>query len=541
MEPDVYKNYKFGDVQVKYLFQGTTLVWPPQPEHPEYPDIRLEYISNGTARTQPNVYFDTGYIPTNNTQVEVKYSYHSKVNSTALFGVYDPSTPSTSYTDDTTTKEFTFMLRGSVYDGDVRRWKSTFYFGKTGRYKLAGVQHRNNGAVIGSITTSAASDDPALDTPHFIKTAEEENPSTTAKYKLGVHFDSSRITSAPEPQSISNVTKGWANDMASIYLFAAHNKNTDAPSRYASADTKIYYVKIYDTDQGDNAVLLRFLIPVLHYNILLDEYVPCFYDKVSNSYFYNLGTDQISYSQSSDYVLDYIERDLTGYLTYLTGVKFKDSLTTNLGFTVGHDNIAMEDLTRNIVVGSESTAAQTQSAGAKYYYGLYFPWVNYTTRFAVPFGQGQDNLPYIYFYDVHIDDAHHADHISICTSPGKSSSYKNLYVWYLECADKELPTLNNVTIHQKFANTWIWFGPLTNNYIGLFGDDTSHSQLTTRIFYYDVSEYSKSTDGTAVPFQSPRGTYVPVIHNDTPCFYDYVTDSYIYNSGPGTPKIMELG
>lgn len=29
MQPSVYKNYKFGSTQVKYLYQGDTLVWPP--------------------------------------------------------------------------------------------------------------------------------------------------------------------------------------------------------------------------------------------------------------------------------------------------------------------------------------------------------------------------------------------------------------------------------------------------------------------------------------------------------------------------------
>ena len=32
MEPAVYKNFKFGSIQVKYLYQGSTLVWPPSEE-----------------------------------------------------------------------------------------------------------------------------------------------------------------------------------------------------------------------------------------------------------------------------------------------------------------------------------------------------------------------------------------------------------------------------------------------------------------------------------------------------------------------------
>ena len=35
MEPSIYKNFKFGNTQVKYLYQGPTLVWPPSPGEDE--------------------------------------------------------------------------------------------------------------------------------------------------------------------------------------------------------------------------------------------------------------------------------------------------------------------------------------------------------------------------------------------------------------------------------------------------------------------------------------------------------------------------
>ena len=182
-----------------------------------------------------------------------------------------------------------------------------------------------------------------------------------------------------------------------------------------------------------------------------------------------------------------------------------------------------------------------QSFGAKFYFGYYAPWLNYTNRCAQLFGQGQDNTPVLDIHEVHFTSDHHSDTISQCISPGKDTYHYNVYSWYLTQPSGVLPTLNDIDVHQKYTNSFITLGPLTNNYIGLFGDGTVSSQAQTRIYFYDVSEYSKSTDGNAVPFQSPRVTYVPVIHNDTPCFYDYVTTSYIYNSGPGTPKIMELG
>ena len=43
---------------------------------------------------------------------------------------------------------------------------------------------------------------------------------------------------------------------------------------------------------------MRFFIPVLHWRN--GEYVPCFYDKITDSYIYNLGTDAVSY-ESYDY------------------------------------------------------------------------------------------------------------------------------------------------------------------------------------------------------------------------------------------------
>lgn len=66
------------------------------------------------------------------------------------------------------------------------------------------------------------------------------------------------------------------------YIFALNGRGT--PSEYSYM--KLYYIRFYDTDD----TLLRDFIPVLDTNN-----VPCLYDKVSQTFFYNAGTGTFLY------------------------------------------------------------------------------------------------------------------------------------------------------------------------------------------------------------------------------------------------------
>ncbi len=382
MQPEIYKDFKFGDIQVKYLYQGDTLVWPPVVPHPEKPDIRLKYISNGNARTQPNVYFDTQFMYTSTTQVECKYSYHSAVNNSALFGAVD---------NGGWTKEYSFMLRGATHNtgSSTTYQRTTFFYDKTGFNSSTYENH--SGVVLGT---------PGYDTPHTFRTAIYQG--------VSVIYDGGTYTYYPE--ALSGKT-------GSLYLFAVNDiDNNGAPIRFAPADTRIYAMKIYHGAVAD-PVLYRYFIPVLHYDTSSEEYIPCLYDKVSNTYFYNLGTDPVGYeiyyiNGEQDYILDYIERDNSGYLQYTTSTDVSTNINFNVGFTVGNRSVKMTDLNQNIVVGSRYDPSSK--------FGLFFPFYDSSTTFAFQALGGRTEMTYD--ASAHILDNHRADNIEFYMSKGAAGT-----------------------------------------------------------------------------------------------------------------------
>ena len=506
MEPDVYQNFRLGNNQVQYLYQGTTLVWPPETPHPGNPDIRLEYISNGTARTQPNVYFDTQFNWTDTTQVECKYSYHSAVNNSALFGAVD---------NGGWTKEYSFMLRGATHNtGSSTTYQRTaFFYNKTGFNSSTYENH--SGVVIGT---------PEVDTPHIFRTAIYQG--------VSVIYDGGTYSYSPE---------ALTGKTGSLYLFAVNDiDNNGAPIRFASADTRIYAMKIYHGDVAD-PVLYRYFIPVLHYDNAKEEYVPCLYDKVSHTYFYNKGTDPVGYAiyyyhGQQDFVLDYIERDNTGYLQYTTNTDVSTNINFNVGFTVGSRRVKMTDLTQNIVVGSRYDASKK--------FGLFFPYYDSSTTFAFQALGGRTEMTYD--ASAHVTDNHRADHIEFYMSKGNATTGRGAHaiVKWMEFPDGTLPD----------ASTYIKRGDdpseqftevdssVVGTSIGIFTGNTVHSQVSTRIYFVDFSKYSYwSSNSISYGLQTPKESYIPMWHSGQACLVDPFTNVVLYNSGPGTPKIMELG
>ena len=69
-----------------------------------------------------------------------------------------------------------------------------------------------------------------------------------------------------------------------IFIFACSRVSPSGLSG-AKARMKLYYFKIYESD-----ILVRDFIPVLDY-----QKVPCLYDRVSQSFYYNAGTGTFGY------------------------------------------------------------------------------------------------------------------------------------------------------------------------------------------------------------------------------------------------------
>ena len=278
-------NFYIGDSSISRLYQGDNLVWDSS-----HPDILLEYIDNGTASTQPNVFFSTGVSGGLDRKIEIKFSYHTQLTDAVLMGVGEHLN-NTSY-------NYISMYANSALAG-----KSTMKF-----------WYRQ---VDGYCQTV-----PSVDTPHILTTYGTYT-SNSAASAVHMILDGEKTSRS---YTISNSVAGTG----SMYLFARHNAldNTQTADMYAPASTRIYYTKIWIDNR-----LVRFYIPVLHY--IDGQYTPCFYDKVYGFYIYNLGTDTPTYKISGDYLLNYIQCG-NDYLDQSTGtrcyIRYNPQLPVDLGY-----------------------------------------------------------------------------------------------------------------------------------------------------------------------------------------------------------------
>lgn len=106
-----------------------------------------------------------------------------------------------------------------------------------------------------------------------------------------------------------------------LYMFATHKGSTI--DRQASA--KVYYLKMYNGSE-----LVRDFIPVLDMNNM-----PCMYDKVTDTFFYNKGTGAFNFEykfEEAYEVLDYIESTGTQYID--TGLKLTSDYSVELDYQI---------------------------------------------------------------------------------------------------------------------------------------------------------------------------------------------------------------
>ena len=517
MQPEIYKDFKFGDTQVKYLYQGDTLVWPPlaPPDSSiEFPDIMLEWISNGNDSSVPNVYFNTGWNYTRWTSYEIKYSYDQDPSSTsALFGV-EKEEP-------------------EQYD--------TGYYTKIGFYLNTG--HNNlPGFKFGRVySTLSGQYLPAKNTSYVVNMSPSYPYDNDTNYRM--------IATSGTGYTSRFDIGGYFTNGATHYLFASHrvdNSGTSIPVNFSPANTKIYYMKIYDnrasgTDAINSDVLYRFFIPVLHYDSSKGEYVPCFYEKITNRYYYNQGTDNVTYLRKRDYLLDYIMRDNSGTLSYTTSRTVNDKLLVNVGYNSWDSSTLLPSLGENMIFGT-------------FPHGFYHPRASNTTQMAYAWTPDANNpntagdyTTHTYDPSVHIAKQHHCDHMAASMYTflnTKQNVEKHLtrFYWLDIPYDNLNSTSTSIEIGTYDNNT------LVDSSICLFGDSRRKAKYPTKIYYADfegmaVESISGLTDANLRirRYNTPGYSYIPVLHNNIACFYDITNRTYIYNTGPGTPKYLELG
>ena len=216
-----------------------------------HPDILLKWLGNGTSYSakRADVYFDTGIYATAYTTFDAVFSRPVTGGDGMLFGADDST--STSY--------FFIPYFGKGYIFWFSNWLSN-----SGNWRPSGTPSN-----VGN----------------FVHLGFSKNPHNGSNYSYLCLDGSSYTKSLYSSSSTSSNT---------IYLFA-RNKGSAGVDCKAYNGTRIKFIKFIDTHTGQ---VLRFFIPVLHWRN--GEYVPCFYDKVTDSYIYNLGTGTVSY-ESYDY------------------------------------------------------------------------------------------------------------------------------------------------------------------------------------------------------------------------------------------------
>ena len=444
-------NAYIGDASISRIYQGAELVYVNS-----HPDILLEYISNGDASTNPDVYFNTSINPDLTLKVEAKYSYHNRNYSggAALFGSRASANDS---------RYYLFTFAGLQIDGQSL-YTAKFWFKNLEGYS----------AVV-----------PTLDEPHVITTCATYS-SDSAATAVNCIIDGSTTSRAVSISSaLSNTHQ--------MYMFAINNQGT--VDYRCLADTRIYYMKIW----RDNR-LARFFIPVLHW--LNGQYVPCFYDKVTDIYIYNLGTDTPTYKIQGDYLLDYLgappEQSIPNTTSYImrydSDVVADTSLATDVKFRLVYGR-------ENFIFGS-GTSGQTTPTWQQY--SLLCPGNLYRVNFnsgsreegAISAGLITDSSA---VYDVHT--------LSTYFEEGKSRIYlDDSFAW-----------------QTTFVSSYI-----SSNTIHLFsrhGDaSNSNAGAGSRIYYIN---FTKSN--------VPAKTYIPVFHNNQAAFLDLNSGTYIYNIGTDAP------
>lgn len=427
-----------------------------------HPDILLEYLENGTDDTAASdVYFDTGYSPGIQTSMEIRYKHTALRGDQCICGRREQ-------------------------DLGARQYIMYLY---------------TNGNTPSGTNTSVKwwCRDKDITSP--------VTPVANTLYTVGVY---STNTSTSGYSALSMVVNGTTytknytvtsplTGTLSLYLFARNSSNGSG-TRYVDkkcyGKTKIYYVKIWEDNN-----LVRFYVPVLHY--INHQYVACFYDKVNDTYIYNIGSGDVTYASTGDYLLDYIgAQDETAIpVTSSTNIRYATG--------VAPDATIQVDTKFRLLWGGENyiygSATDNTTTPTWQVFGIGYPGNN--TKLRLNFGARSTAIN--------------------TTDPGVDASTATTSSLFFGSSLGRC-YLNGIKYNNGYQSTLF-----SNNGIDLFSRHGNSQNVPVRngarIYYCTMSK------GKAV-----QKTYVPVLHNDSPYFLDLNTGNYLSHDGSGTPTYSLL-
>lgn len=446
-------NAYIGDSSVSRLYEGDNLVWDAS-----RPDILLSYLqagetpSSGVSRAA--VYFNTGYYPDSSTDIEISYQ-------NTIYGSLGPG--------------YSYMLIGCSHTtGGGYSFSGDHYIASPGAGKTW--RYRNNSNVL-------APDSSADLNKHVIRTVNNGTSQT-------IYYDGVATTGSSSAMKTFELP---------LYLFCFNTNGN--PDSCALKGTRIYYVKIW---QSNN--LIRFYIPVLHYTN--GQYTPCFYDKVNDTYIYNLGTDTPTYKIQGDYLLDWLGSEpetsipdsSAFYLRYDTGVVASNQLQVDTKSRVVYG--------RDQYIFGSGTSAQTTPTWQPYGYGT-------------PGGTGESTL------------------LRLRVGFGATSTTN--YTTYLAAGDSS--TVNAVNTLSMWCNSerglMCLNGTMYNTQSPVpdtFPSPTIH--LLARHGSSTVTQISRGARIYYINFTTaniPTRTIIPVLHNSKPEFLDLQAGTYLPIYGNTSP------
>lgn len=413
-----------------------------------HPDILLEYIANGpdTDNSKKSVFFNTGVVPDVSTKVEIccAAAIIDKGVNVPIISAADADWKGLVICTPMNTGTITSRLGGSYIDGPS--------IVSNTKYIVTTYQ-----------STSTQGD--------MIVNGTAYSHSTTNVYGL-----------------------------VPAYLFA-YNVNGTVNTTASWSGMKIYYLKFWEDNN-----LIRFYIPVLHYTN--GQYTPCFYDKVNDTYIYNLGTDTPTYKIQGDYLLDWLGSEpetsipdsSAFYLRYDTGVVASNQLQVDTKSRVVYG--------RDQYIFGSGTSAQTTP-----------PWQPY--GYGTPGGTGESTL------------------LRLRVGFGATSTTN--YTTYLAAGDSS--TVNAVNTLSMWCNSerglMCLNGTMYNTQSPVpdtFPSPTIH--LLARHGSSTVTQISRGARIYYINFTTaniPTRTIIPVLHNSKPEFLDLQAGTYLPIHGNTSP------
>lgn len=478
--------------------------------HTIYPDIRLEYIANGSSDQagylKPDVYYSLPQTASYKIQsFEVKFSVTNCETDQCILGNTSLprywSTPNDlKYYDFTGTGIFISNMKPNVayLNNDPISDSSTWI-----RY-CSGINTTGGNAQFlfpagFPADNSVIPEHQAQSNTVFCAGYAVSTALVPGKHRFYIGDDNVTVYDSTRYSS-NNQVNGIAGP-GIMYTFRAR---TDGWSSCYSG-TKIHFIKHYarisdyvNGIAGLQRELIAYWIPVLHWDNDSSTYRSCFYDKINNVYSsYNLGSDKEEYQITRDKMLDYIDNG--PYLGVPKDVYFdtdtyimSSSNDSSTAFEFGYSGVdASASLTGSVIFGCDYGNTEVSFHKLRYNLG--------------PTGYINNTSNYLEFNRINDSSMHNVIYNFRPDYP---------YIIFDSSIDAWGQGTGNISSGEIDA--------AKNNPICIFRYNTSPNWGATRIHYFNTSK---------LEYRNSIACLIPVLHNGTPCLYDLRRERYIYNSG----------